>query len=118
MRVAPAVAGQPYRYTYVVAGADGERGELLRNVAKVDVETGHSTTIALGATQYPSEPVFVPRPGAMAEDDGYLLTLVYDAVSHHSHLTVLDARDLQRGPLARAWFDHHIPFTFHGIWVA
>ena len=54
------------------------------------------------------------RPDGRAEDDGWLLTLVYDATTDTSGIAVLDARDLQRGPIARAWFDHHVPFTFHG----
>lgn len=81
------------------------------------VDTGQSVEISLGQAQYPSEPVFVPRPPSTAEDDGSLLTLVYDTASHTSHVAVLDAQHLADGPVARAWFDHHIPFTFHGIWV-
>ncbi|HSP80354.1 MAG TPA: carotenoid oxygenase family protein, partial [Myxococcaceae bacterium] len=67
--------------------------------------------------QYPSEPLFIPRAGASAEDDGYLLSLVYDGLRHASHLAVFDARHLEAGPLARAWFEQPIPFTVHGVWV-
>jgi NAD(P)-dependent dehydrogenase (short-subunit alcohol dehydrogenase family) len=67
-----------------------------------------------------SEPIFVPRPSngaAHAEDDGWVLALVYDPASDASNVTVLDARDLSAGPLARAWFDHHVPPTFHGAFA-
>ena len=43
----------------------------------------------------------MPRPGkgaAHAEDDGWVLALVYDAASDASNVTVLDARDLSAGP--------------------
>ena len=64
-----------------------------------------------------SEPVFVPRPGATAEDDGWVLTLVYDGRADASHLAVLDGARLEDGPVARAWFDHPVPITFHGSWL-
>ena len=35
-----------------------------------------------------------------------------------SFIGVLDARDIERGTLARAMFDHAIPLTFHGAWQA
>jgi carotenoid cleavage dioxygenase-like enzyme len=68
-----------------------------------------------------SKPIFVPRPdvdGACAEDDGWILALVYDSGSDTSNVVVLDARDLSAGPLARVWFDHLVPATFHGAFTA
>ena len=32
-------------------------------------------------------------------------------------LAIVDARCLEQGTLARAWFNHHLPPSFHGIWV-
>jgi len=58
--------------------------------------------------------VFVRRPDGRDESDGWLLVLVYDGMADKSCVAVLDARDPARGALARAWFDHHVPFTFHG----
>jgi all-trans-8'-apo-beta-carotenal 15,15'-oxygenase len=66
--------------------------------------------------QRPSEPIFVPRAESGPEGDGHLLTLVYDPKTHRSHVAVLDAQRLGAGPVARAFFDHHVPMTFHGLW--
>lgn len=111
-RVHPAREGLPHRYVWV-ARAD------LRGIARVDTSTGHALEHRMGAGQAASEPVFVPRPGSTGTDelDGHVLALCYDGVRDRSFLAVYDARDLERGPLARAWFDHHIPITFHGAWV-
>ena len=46
-----------------------------------------------------------------------MLTLIYDAETHTSGVSVLDAMKLADGPVATAWFDHHIPSTYHGVWV-
>lgn len=107
--------GQENRFVYVAAhsGEEAARG-MFDRVARVDVESGAVESVGLGDGQYPSEPVFVRRPDGRDEDDGWLLTLVYDAASDQAGVAVLDARALGRGAIARAWFDHHLPFTFHG----
>ena len=111
------VDGEPYRHAYVVAHTGrGGRGRI-NGLLRVDVETGRELLVDLGPQQFASEPVFAPRPGARREDDGYLLTQVYDAGQHLTHIAVLDAADLAGGPIARAWFDHHIPAPLHGVWV-
>jgi all-trans-8'-apo-beta-carotenal 15,15'-oxygenase len=74
-------------------------------VARIDADNS-VTTASLGDGVYPSEPIFV---------DGHLLTLVYDAHQDRSGVTILDGKTLRRE--ATAWFDHAVPFTFHGNWV-
>ena len=50
--------------------------------------------------------------------DDVLPGTFYIAVYHRSHIAVFDGLRLADGPVARAWFDHHIPITFHGNWLA
>lgn len=47
----------------------------------------------------------------------HLLSLAYDARAHRSGLLVMDLRDPGAGVVAAAWFDHHIPPPFHGVWA-
>ena len=99
------------RHVFVMAQEAGRRA-----VARVDLEGGSPTRWLCGEGERPSEAVFVPRAASGEEGDGWLLTLVYDPSRHQSHVVVLDARNLGEGPVARAWFDHHVPMTFHGLW--
>lgn len=117
-RVAPGATGHANRFVYLVAhrSPESSREGLPTDLLKLDLRRNHATRMSPGAGQYPSEPVFVPRPDAVDEDDGWLLTLVYDAGTDASHVAVLDARDLARPVLARACFPHPIPHTFHGAW--
>jgi all-trans-8'-apo-beta-carotenal 15,15'-oxygenase len=62
--------------------------------------------------------VFTPRPGARDEDDGWLLSVEYQADRHWSRLVVFDATDITRGPVATAQLTHHVPQGFHGNFVA
>jgi beta,beta-carotene 9',10'-dioxygenase len=101
---------RPYRYVW---GVDAKSG-WLDAIVKADVESG-STTEWAEAGCSPGEPVFVAAPGAQGEDEGVLLSVVFDASSGRSFLLVLDAADL--GELARAEVPHHIPYGFHGQFV-
>ena len=55
--------------------------------------------------------------GGSAEDDGWLLSVVYSAAEHRSRLVVLDARDLQSDAVAVAHLRHHVPLGFHGTFT-
>ncbi len=72
---------------------------------------------AVADTERVSEPVFVPRANAKAEDDGYLVALSHDGATDRAFVAVYDAARIPDGPVARAWFDHQIPITFHGTFA-
>jgi all-trans-8'-apo-beta-carotenal 15,15'-oxygenase len=114
-RVAPRVQAREHRYVYLgVHSGEAARRGPFDAVAKVDMATGREELFGLGGARYPTEPVFVPRAGATEEDDGYVLTQVYDAPSDLTHVAVLEARHPGAEPLARVWFEHAFPITFHG----
>ncbi len=102
-------AGRPYRYVWGTSVQTP--GNFLDSIVKIDAETGTVRRWHL-AGLYPGEPVFVPAPSAVAEDDGVLLSIVLDTAKEHSFLLVLDAATLVEK--ARAEAPHAIPFHFHG----
>lgn len=63
-----------------------------------------------------SEPVFVPRTEYSQEVAGYLLAAVYDAKLDKNFLSVLDAENIEKGPICKAMPNHHVPFGFHENW--
>lgn len=107
-RVHPEREGRRHTWTWMVGG---ELGSV------VGYGGDHVRRWTAAAHEAVSEAVFVPRGGAADEDDGWLLALVYDARAEASAVAVLDARRLAEGPVARAWFDHAVPVTFHGSWM-
>jgi carotenoid cleavage dioxygenase-like enzyme len=103
--------GKAYQYTYGVGMDDAQAFDKL---VKIDVNSGAAiswteSNCAVG------EPVFVAAPGAIAEDEGVLLSVVLDGDAGRSFLLVLDASDMTE--LARAEVSHHIPAGFHGSYV-
>lgn len=67
--------------------------------------------------RYGGEAVFVTRPNSNAEDDGWLITFVYDSTTQASELLVLNAQDLTAEPIARVLIPQRVPYGFHGIWI-
>jgi len=115
----PRIAGRaltdPHRFVYLAAASGDEAAHgLFDRLARFDVGSGRLETVSLGPDTYPSEPVFVRDRAGAAEDDGWVLSLVYDGRAHSSHVAVLDARHVSDGPVARAHLGHAVPFTFHG----
>ncbi len=108
------VNGKRYRYAYGVGVKKGS-GNFIDQLVKADVKKGESK-IWRERGVYPGEPVFVPRPGAKAEDDGVILSVALDGIRRRSALLVLDARNMEE--IARAWVPHHIPFGFHGLYAS
>ncbi|KAF5921165.1 hypothetical protein HPG69_018565, partial [Diceros bicornis minor] len=65
---------------------------------------------------YPSEPVFVPVPGASEEDGGVILSVVITPNQNESNfLLVLDAKNFEE--LGRAEVPVRMPYGFHGTFV-
>ena len=113
-RCHPALNGKPYQYGYCVAV---ERF-VFPSIYKHDLHAGTTVEFDLGPGRHSAEPVFIPRVGSSAEDDGYVMTFVYDSAKNASDLIILDAQDLSRPPLAAVHLPNRVPFGFHGNWVA
>ncbi|XP_045569537.1 beta,beta-carotene 9',10'-oxygenase [Salmo salar] len=62
---------------------------------------------------FPSEPVFVPSPEAVEEDDGVILSVVVTPTEDkRTFLLVLNARTWEE--LGRAEVPVNVPYGFHG----
>lgn len=70
-----------------------------------------------GPDSAPEEPLFVPRHSAAEEGDGWLLTMVGRRAEHRTDLVILDARHIDRGPVATVKFPCRVHEGFHGTWV-
>lgn len=102
---------KPYRYFWNCS-SDASRSTFMDGLCKVDVETGEGIQWENPAGHSPGEAIFVPRPGAEAEDEGVLLTIVLDGFRGVSYLLCLDASTMKE--LGRAEWEGAIPFTVHG----
>jgi carotenoid cleavage dioxygenase len=114
-RVDERLVGKPHRYGYCAA-VDSDPIDH-RGLVQHDLERGTATPHDFGPGRAAGEAVFVPRAADAAEDDGWLLSLVYDAATDRSDLVILSAQDFAGEPVATVHLPQRVPFGFHGNWV-
>lgn len=110
-----AFAGRPYRYAYSTTTKPG--WFLFNGFVKHDLVAGTSTTLTLDEGRFASEAPFAPRVGAVAEDDGYLVSFVIDENRGTSECILIDARDFAAGPVCRIALPHKISSGTHAHWA-
>jgi carotenoid cleavage dioxygenase len=113
-RVDERVVGRPHRYGYAMA-FDGPLHH--GGAVKYDFRTGSTTHRSYGPGRLTDELVFVPRSPDAAEDDGWLLSYVYDQARDASDLVILAADDFTGDPVATVHLPQRVPFGFHGNWM-
>jgi all-trans-8'-apo-beta-carotenal 15,15'-oxygenase len=114
----PTKVGYPYRYVYMGAAETQTGNAPLQSILKLDLQTGTNQVWTAAPTGYVNEPIFVPRPNATQEDDGWLVVMTYDGQLDRSAIVVLDAADLTKGAIATLHLTHHIPYGLHGTWTS
>ncbi|HYC89849.1 MAG TPA: carotenoid oxygenase family protein [Thermoanaerobaculia bacterium] len=95
----PDDAGRRHEHTWMLDMSGGLPPSLCRFDGKTRRE------VPLGG--FPSEAVVAGE---------HVLSLVYDGTRDASYVAVIDAARPEDGAVARLWFDHAIPFLFHGTW--
>ncbi len=89
----------------------------LQAVMILDKESGEKQLWSPTLREFSGEPVFIPYPNGVEEDDGWLLSMVYDASIHRSYLIILNAQDITQ-EVAKLYLKHHVPHGFHGNWTS
>lgn len=108
--------GQEWRYTYLSLQREGvELGrEPVGAIGRFDYQTGQLTEAPIPDNCYPSEPIYVPD--CDQPEQGWVLTVVYDANQHQSQVWIFDGDRLEEEPECRLGLPGVIPLGFHGTW--
>ncbi len=117
-RVAGRVLNQEHRYGYTAGVVlDGRDNVNFDATHKHDFVNKTRETHDHGAGRQAGEPVFVSRKGATDEDDGWIITTVFDSNENRSDVVILNAGDIAGDPAATIQLPVRIPHGFHGNWV-
>ena len=115
-RINPKLVGKLNQYAYALASSNLKEPDF-NEIVKYDLKNDTSEVYGYGSGKFGAEPVFVPAEGAQSEDEGYLLSLVYNQETDNSDLIILNAKEPKSGPLATVHLPQRVPFGFHGEWV-
>jgi carotenoid cleavage oxygenase len=121
----PLYEGGPFRYGYAVEVAPNWDRSVDREVdhlglLRFDLARDEVATWNPGPYRTASEPLFVRAVDGRSDDEGWLLTVVYDATRGASDIYVLDASSFGRRPQAVIHLPESValPFRSHGTWIS
>ena len=130
--VAPCIVGRPHKHIYLLGSriSDPWAWAPPQLVIKATVRPytifdsdgpaeqpmseEHQLIYDPGPCRWAGEPIFVPRESTIDEDDGWILTIVYDSKCDSSELIILDAKDLNL--VASLGLPVRLPPGLHGSW--
>ncbi|MDR3614827.1 MAG: carotenoid oxygenase family protein [Candidatus Obscuribacterales bacterium] len=114
-RINERLFGQEYNFGYTAClTKDVKFGPLYKH----DLSKGTTIVRDLGKGRSAMEPVFVPRNNANTEDDGWLMSYVFDENTNNTDVIILDAQKFQCDPVAVIHLPVRVPYGFHGNWIA
>jgi all-trans-8'-apo-beta-carotenal 15,15'-oxygenase len=105
--------GLKTRYGYVGTAVENGTPYSFNAMQKVDLETGDTLVHDFGPGRFTSEALFVPRNPDSEEDDGWLISVIFNAHTGKSEVVLVDARTMEE-EVAVIPLRHHIPYGFHG----
>lgn len=114
-RINDQFVGKAYRYGYTASlSADLQFGPAYKH----DLLKGETLVHDFGKGRRTMEPVFVAKSNATSEDEGWLMSYVFDEATATTDVVILDAQDFQGEPVATIHLPVRVPFGFHGNWIA
>jgi len=110
--VNPEREGLPCRFAWMAVAERETGNDPLQAIKKLDLQSGERCVWSAAPRGFVSEPLMVPRPGATAEDDGWVLCLVWNGARCASDLVILDAASLSE--VAVLELPLAVPHGLHG----
>ena len=113
--------GRRNRHSWHVLFPQGGKEEpRFPGLVKYDLETGGYVAYSAGPQFFYNEAGFAPRDNPRSEDDGYLVTFVWNPRESRSELQIFDAYGarMAEGPVARVILPRRVPHGFHATYVS
>ena len=112
--VNPERQGLSARYAWMAVAERETGNDPLQAIQKLDLSSGETRIWSAAPRGFVSEPLMVRKPGADAEDDGWVLDLIWNGSRDASDLVILNARDLSE--VAVLELPLAVPHGLHGSW--
>ncbi len=116
----PSKSGQKHSFVYAAAGAIGDRVVPPQGIVKVNVDTKETQSWYPEEYEFCGEPMYAPRKGedTTAEDNGYILSVLFNGQKNESDLVVFEAADISKGPIARLPLGLAVPHGLYGCFAS
>ena len=114
--VNPTREGLPARYGWMAVAEREQGNDPLQAIKKLDLQTGERRVWSAAPRGFVSEPIMVPRPGATSEDEGWVLTVIWNGARNGSDLVILNASTMAEQAVIE--LPVAMPYGLHGSWAA
>ena len=102
------------RYVYFSGALRPEGWFPFRSIVKMDLLERKTYNWDAGDDCVVSEATFIPRPSCVAEDDGFLVSIVHNAAKRTCELVIWEADRFQNGPIGTVNLGVLMPWCVHG----
>jgi len=115
--VRPSQATQKHDHIFMAVGALGNETAPPQGIARFDCSSEFIDSWIPQAYEFCGEPMFAPKVNPSLEDDGYVLTVLFNGKSEQSELLVFESSEISAGPMCRIPLGIGIPHGLHGCFT-
>lgn len=111
----PTVSGKKHSYVYAAVGSMGSEVAPPQGIAKLNCDTKDLDVWMPEEYEFCGEPMYAARKNEetpTTEDDGYILSVLYNGKTDESEMVVLRANNISAGPVSRVPLGLAVP---HGL---
>eukprot|EP00980_Cylindrotheca_fusiformis_P008721 scaffold1868_cov193-Cylindrotheca_fusiformis.AAC.6 len=116
--VNPKQVTQKHRQIYMAIGGLGRDIAPPQGVARFDTESKTIDSWMPEGHEFCGEPMFAPKQSPQMDDDGYVLTVLFNGKTEQSELLIFQATDFGSGPVGRIPLGIGIPHGLHGCFTS
>jgi len=98
-------------------GGLGDGTAPAQGIAKFDSNSESIDSWMPEAYEFCGEPMFAPKVNPSSEDDGYVLTVLFNGKSEQSELVVFESSEISAGPVCRIPLGIGVPHGLHGCFT-
>jgi len=118
----PKHVGRPYRYVYALCGSHSTKSTPLQGFVKIDISEGKEWKWMPKPHEFIGEMTFIPRGRQRnekaAEDDGYLMSYLFNGQTNQTSVILFDAQRIEEGPILRHVIKStRLPIMLHGSYA-
>ncbi|PON67800.1 Carotenoid oxygenase [Parasponia andersonii] len=86
-------------------------GRTIEKLVKIEYHKLEDNNFCSGS-------VFVPKQGAIEEDDGWVVSFVHNEETDITQVHVIDSKNFESKPIAKITLPQRVPYGFHGTFVS
>jgi len=115
--VLPTQATRKHDHIFMSIGGLGDKTAPPQGITKFDCNSASMDSWMPESYQFCGEPMFAPKVDASSEDDGYVMTVLFDGKAEKSELLIFESLSISKGPVCRLPLGIGIPHGLHGCFT-